>query len=101
MNPPLDYFVDKKDIEKYSNPTIVQKKARENGFLIVFSPRKNKKYVMVNPDTNNYVHFGEMGYEDATLHKDPIRISRFRQRNKKWENAPKYTPAWLSFHLLW
>ncbi len=47
------------------------------------------------------VHFGQMGYEDATKHYDLNRINRFKKRNWKWRNAPKYSPAYLSWYLLW
>ena len=47
------------------------------------------------------VHFGQMGYEDATKHNDLDRINRFKKRNWKWQHAPKYSPAWLSWFLLW
>lgn len=99
--PPLDYYTDKKGIEKFSNPKIVQKKAKEYDLYVVFSPRKNKKYRIVNPETNKYVDFGQMGYEDFTLHKDKNRRRLFRLRNHKWANAPKYSARWLSFYLLW
>lgn len=97
----MDYFTDKEDIEKYSNPKIVQRKAKEYGLDVVFSPRKNKKYRIVNPETNEYVDFGQMGFQDATLHQDQKRIDRFRSRNRKWKDAPKYSSAWMSYWILW
>lgn len=99
--PPLDYFNDKKDIEKFSNPKIVQKKAKEYGVFVVYSPRKNKKYRIVNPETNKYVDFGQMGYRDSTLTGDEEKIRLFKLRNHKWKDAPKYSPASLSYHILW
>jgi hypothetical protein len=101
MDIPLNYFIDKQDINKYSNPKIVQQKAKEYGIPIVFSPRKNKKYVIMNPDTNKYIHFGQMGYEDLTKHEDKERAKRFKLRNHRWANAPKYSASWLSYHILW
>ena len=42
-----------------------------------------------------------MGYEDFSKHKDNKRRDNFKKRNIKWGYAQKYTPAWLSFWLLW
>ena len=47
------------------------------------------------------VHFGQMGYEDYTIHKDEKRRELFKKRNHKWETAEKYSPAWLSYYLTW
>ena len=52
-------------------------------------------------DGNKMIHFGQMFYEDATKHHDSDRINRFKKRNWKWQNAPKYSPAYLSWYLLW
>lgn len=100
---PLDYFVDKPNIEKYSNPKIVQKKGKLYGLNVVFSPRKNKKYRIVNPNTNKFVDFGSFDppMEDYTKHKDKERLKRFKQRNARWYNSPKYSASWLSAFLLW
>ena len=47
------------------------------------------------------VHFGAVGYADYTAHKDEERRKRFRVRNHKWSMSPKWSPAWLSYYLLW
>lgn len=102
MSVPLDYFVDKSDvIQLFSNPKIVQEKAKQYGLDVVFSPRKDKKYRIVNPETNKYVDFGSMYYEDYTAHMSNDRLMKFRSRNRKWKDAKKYSPAWLSYNLLW
>ena len=101
LYPPLDYFTDKKDIEKYSNPKIVQERAKEYGLFVVYSPRKNKKYRIVNPETTKYIDFGQMGYQDYTKHQDDNRRRLFRIRNHKWRDAPKYSPSHLSYWILW
>jgi len=103
MTVDINYFNTDKDkfIELFSNPKIVQKKAKEYGLEVVYSPRKNKKYRIVNPETNKYVDFGSIDYEDFTKHQDENRRRLFRIRNRKWKDAPKYSPAWLSYHLLW
>ena len=64
------------------------------------STRKDKKWMVYNPEGKK-VHFGQKGYEDWHLHKNPIRRDLFRKRNAKWANAPKWTPAHLSYYILW
>ena len=90
------------NINKYSNPFIVMKKAKELHLNpIQLSTRKDKKYMVLNPNTNKMVHFGQMGYEDYTKHHDEKRRELFRKRNHKWATADKYSSAWLSYNLLW
>ena len=93
------------NITKYSNPKQAQKQAykylgKKNGKLYR-STRKEKKYMVKDPKTNNWVHFGQMKYEDYTKHGDKKRRDNFRKRNHRWANAPRYSPAWLSYYLLW
>jgi hypothetical protein len=102
MSSDVNYFTEKEGIELFSNPKIVRKKAKkEYGLEVVYSPRKNKKYRIVNPETNKYIDFGEMGYRDFTLTGDEERRRLFRLRNHRWKDAPKYSPAFLSYNLLW
>lgn len=93
-----------KEIEKYSNPKIVLSKAIKlfgKNVKINYSTRKDKKYMIYNPNNNKWVHFGQMFYEDYTKHRDKLRRNLFRQRNHRWANSDIYTPAYLSYHLLW
>ena len=49
------------NINKYSNPSIVMKKAKELHLNpIQLSSRKDKKYMVLNPKTNKMVNFGHM-----------------------------------------
>jgi hypothetical protein len=64
------------------------------------STRKDKKYMVYDPNGDK-VHFGQIGYSDFTGHQDKERRKLFRIRNAEWAHAPKWTPAWLSYHLLW
>ena len=90
------------NINKYSNPSIVMKKAKElNLNPIQLSSRKDKKNMVLNPKTNKMVHFGYFGMEDYTKHHDEKRRELFKKRNHKWATAEKYSPAWLSYYLLW
>lgn len=66
------------------------------------STRKDKKYMIRGKFTNNkFIHFGQMGYEDYTKHGSTKRRMAFKERNNKWINKPVYSPAFLSYILLW
>ena len=87
-------------LKKYSYPELVSQKAQQLGLNPVHaSSRKDKKYMVF--DGNKMVHFGMMLYEDYTKHGDTKRRDNFRKRNHRWANAPKYSPAYLSYNLLW
>lgn len=104
MDNEMDIYETGKDINRYSNPIMVQKLAYKllgKDAKIVISPRKDKKYRIYNPNTEKYVDFGFYGMEDFTKHKDEERRRRFKLRNARWENAPKYSASFLSYHLLW
>lgn len=88
------------ELIKYSNPEIVFNKAEQLGYNIKISTRKNKKY-MVEVNPNVWIHFGQFPYEDATKHNDQIRINNFKKRNWRWALRDKYSPAYLSYTLLW
>ena len=89
-----------RELRNYSDPEYVMNKAKMMGLNPVHeSSRKDKKYMVF--DGRTMVHFGQMGYEDATKHNDSNRINRFKKRNWKWRNSTKYSPAWLSWFLLW
>jgi len=86
---------------KVSNPVEVKRKGYQMyNRRIEFSNRKNKKYKIKNDD-NKYIHFGDSRFEDFTYHKDEKRRNSFRNRNWRWENADEFSPAYLSYHLLW
>jgi hypothetical protein len=88
------------ELKQYSDPDIVSYKAQQLGLNTVHeSSRKDKKYMVF--DNNKMVHFGSMIYEDYTKHGDAKRRENFRKRNHRWANAPKYSPAFLSYNLLW
>ena len=91
-------------IEDFSNSMIVFQNAKRlfgNNVIIQLSTKKTKKYMLFNPYTNKWIHFGQMGFEDFTKHNDIKRRNKFRIRNKRWENENPYSPAFLSYHLLW
>ena len=88
------------DIKKFSNPTEVMAKGKKLGLDVMISTRKGKKYMIIDPD-GKVIHFGAMGYGDYTFHKDDKRRDNFLKRNNKWKDADPYSPAFLSYYLLW
>ncbi len=91
------------ELIKYSNPSKVQKVANNyfgKPIPIYISSHKNKKYMIKSPD-GKWIHFGQMGYEDFTKHNDKERRYKFRRRNHKWGDTQPYSPASLSYYLLW
>jgi len=96
-----------KGIEDYSNPAKVFKKAKEylgNNVEIKLSTNPKKKYMVLNPKTNKWVHFGQMGYEDFTKHLDLSRRNNYLTRSASikgdWRKD-KYSSNNLSRNLLW
>jgi hypothetical protein len=88
-------------LREYSDPEKVQKKAKMMGLNpVVISTKKDKKY-MIKDNNGDVKHFGMMGYKDFTKTDDEKKRNNFRSRNWRWEHADKYSPAFLSFHLLW
>ena len=87
-------------LKEFSDPEIVAHKAQELGLNPMNeSSRKDKKFMVF--DGHKMQHFGQMGYYDYTRTLDKEKRDRFRKRNHKWANSPKYSPAWLSYYLLW
>lgn len=96
-----------KEIDKYSNPKEVFRLAKNyygKDVKIKLSNRKDKKYMIYDDIKNKWVHFGQMGYEDFTKHKDDERQYRYLKRATKikgnWIDNP-YSPNMLSIMLLW
>ena len=96
----------KKLIWKYSNPTEVYRRASKymgKTAKIGLSTKKEKKYMITTPD-GKIVHFGQMGYEDFTKHKNKTRRKNYLTRSRRikgdWKKN-RYSPNNLSIHLLW
>jgi len=91
-------------IENKSNINIVKKNAKKYKYdptKIYYSYKPDKKYMILNPHTNKFIHFGHSSYEDYTYHKDEKRRLNFKKRNHLWKDKPKYSPARLAYDLLW
>jgi phosphoribosylformimino-5-aminoimidazole carboxamide ribonucleotide (ProFAR) isomerase len=90
------------DPYKYSNPEKVQEKAIAylgKDVIIDVSTKKNKKYMIFNPNTKKWVHFGQYPYEDFTKHLDEKRRKNYLTRTAgikgDWKND-KYSANNLS-----
>jgi Family of unknown function (DUF5754) len=65
------------------------------------SPNSKKKY-RVEFENGTHVDFGAKGYEDYTMHKDPVRKARYIIRHRLRENWRDPTTAgFWSRWLLW
>jgi len=74
-----------KPIRLYSNPAQVRllaKKYLGKTAKIGLSTKKEKKYMVATPD-GKIVHFGQMGYEDFTKHKNKTRRKNYLTRARK------------------
>ena len=94
-----------------SNPKEVTKKAQhyfDNPDIKVYlSNRKNNKYYTYDPIDKKLVHFGQMGFEDYSMHKqhnDDQRRQNYLLRatyiKGDWKNTP-YSPNSLSINWSW
>jgi len=91
----------KEELKLYSNFEKVKENAEKMGLNPVeISSRKDKKY-MIRDDQGKVKHFGQMLYQDYTKTHDEKKRTNFRNRNKRWADAEVYTPAFLSYYLLW
>jgi len=91
----------------YSNYKIAEKNAKiylGNHIKLLVSTRINKKFMILDPTNNKYSHFGQMGYEDYTMHQDDLRRSRYLKRATKIRGdwlQNRYSPNNLSINILW
>jgi hypothetical protein len=97
------------ELKKYSNPNTVLKKAKDefgDDVIIKQSTKREKKYMIYDPNTNKWVHFGQLypPMEDFTKHQDLSRRDRYLKRatkiKGKWRKNP-YSSNNLSLYLLW
>ena len=110
-NSNLPKFVRKskeEELKSYSNIERVYKNAKKyfknNDFNIDISTRKDKKFMIYNPETNRWVHFGQFGAKDFTKTLDDGKRERYISRASKikglWRDD-KYSPNNLSLWILW
>jgi hypothetical protein len=97
----LPPFIKGDGLEDYSKISVVQRKANEYDVgKVLPSTKKDKKYMVEDPD-GKMIHFGQLGFQDFTYHNNEKKRTAFKNRNHKWKDFPKYTPAFLAYHLLW
>ena len=102
------------NLSDYSDPEIVLYRSKfyfGEDVKLLQSTRKTKKYMIYNPITKKFVHFGAMGYLDYTkyiqlydLETANIHRTKYLKRALKikgnWINN-QYSPNYLSMLLLW
>ena len=102
------------NLSDYSDFEAVLSKAKDyygEDVILKKSTRINKKYMIYNPITNKFVHFGQMGYLDYTKYKqlfDFETANEHRRRylrrayfNKGDWKTNRYSAHYLSMLLLW
>lgn len=79
----------------------------EIGDTILLSTRKNKRFKFLTPE-NKWIHFGDKTANTFLDHGDKKRRASYLARAKGIKNKNgeytykiKYTPNYLSYHLLW
>jgi hypothetical protein len=98
-----------KELLKYSDPEDAQEQAFKkygDDALLYLSTRKNKKYMIFDPNKNKFIHFGTLKppYEDFTKHRNEARRQNFLRRTAhikgNWKDN-EYSPNMLSRSILW
>tara|TARA_R110002153_G_scaffold93486_2_gene226011 strand:- start:244 stop:516 length:273 start_codon:yes stop_codon:yes gene_type:complete len=68
------------------------------------STRQSKKFMVLNPETKKYIHFGQKNASDFTIHQDKDRQKAYLARataiKGDWSKN-KYSPNNLSINILW
>ena len=102
----LSQRIKAEEIKRFSDPDQVAKMAKKyfgKDVPIYLSTKKDKKYMVQDPN-GKWVHFGQMGYEDFTKHRDEQRRNNYLNRSRNirgnWKEN-KYSPNNLSIHILW
>jgi len=94
------------NLYKISNPKEAQKEAfRYLGptAILYKSEKPKKKYKILNPNNNKFIHFGS-DMEDYLYHQNEIRRENYLKRASNikgnWKNDP-YSRNNLSINILW
>ena len=70
---------------------------------LIKSPKPEKKWRVIFKNDNSHVDFGQKGYSDYTIHKDPKRMKRYLVRHgrmhENWKDIK--TAGFWSRWLLW
>jgi hypothetical protein len=93
------------ELVQHSNPALVYRNLQKYlpGTKLYISTRKNKKYMVQKPD-GKWSHFGQLPYDDFTMHKDIQRRNAYLRRalniKGNWRDDP-YSSNMLAIMLLW
>jgi len=107
MSEYFNYYNWNRNIKEVSNPDKAlanTKKYLGKNAALYPSEKSKYKYKVFNPNTNKFVYFGSMLYEDYLKHGDEIRKKNYllRSGNIKgnWKDD-KYSKNNLSRNILW
>jgi hypothetical protein len=107
MSEYFNYYNWYRNIKEVSNPdkALANTKKYLGKNAALYPSEKSKfKYKVFNPNTNKFVYFGSMLYEDYLKHGDEIRKKNYllRSGNIKgnWKDD-KYSPNNLARNILW
>ena len=107
MSEYFNYYNWNRNIKEVSNPDKAlanTKKYLGKNAALYPSEKTKYKYKVFNPNTNKFVYFGSMLYEDYLKHGDEIRKKNYllRSGNIKgnWKDD-KYSKNNLSRNILW
>lgn len=77
---------------------------KKQTFKLTTSHLKNKRFMVINLDTNKKIHFGSPFYENYNIHEDDDRKFRYIQRHRKnedWTINGINTAGFWSRWVLW
>jgi hypothetical protein len=90
---------------RYSDPQTAQRKAHKylgRNATLYKSTKQGKKY-MIKDSNDKWIHFGALGYEDYTKHKDKERRANYLTRSGSikgnWK-LNRYSPNNLSREII-
>ena len=103
-----DYQDKLNQLLEVSNPREVIIKAieyfKDPNIKVYLSTKKNKKYMIINPNNGKMVHFGDINYQDFTKTKDEERRNNYVSRASKIRGNwifDRYSSNNLALNLLW
>lgn len=96
-----------KQLISVSNPEIVQNNLNKyfgTPTDLYVSNRKNKKYSIINPNTNKMIHFGSINHKDFTFTHNKIKQKLYLTRSGSIRGSWRddmYSPNNISRSVLW
>lgn len=94
-------------LDEYSDPKEAQLKAFKYlgiSAILYKATHKNKKYCIYDPNKKKFINFGQIGYQDFTIHHDNNRRLNYLKRSSSikgdWRDN-LYSSNNLSRNILW